>query len=332
MNYLSVFLLAFILSYILSPLSIKFSKKMSILSKPKKGESIGKPCLGGIAIFIAFSAAILLEGLFVTGFSQTTTGLLISFGIIVFLGIVDDVRELSPRVKIVVELIVISVLISFGISTKIAFLPVWINYLITALWILYVTNAFNLLDIMDGLTSGIVIIISMTLLMICVVNRDISSGVILLALLGSHLGFLRYNYPPAKLYMGDTGSLFSGFVLAVVAINISYAPLERPIALMAPVMAMSLPIYDAFFLILMRIKANKSIFSKTNDHFVFRLQTMNNCAHKSIWLMYSISLFIALASLAVVFMSNKVGLISIIAVLIVFIFAGRKVAMVKVED
>lgn len=331
MNYLSVFCLAFVLSYLLSPLSIKLSRKLGVMSKPKKGEAEGKPCLGGVAIFIAFTATVFLECLFITGFRLDIIGLLISVGIIVVLGIIDDARELNKRVKVSMEIAVTGILIYFGIMTKIALLPGWVNVLITAGWVLFITNAFNLLDIMDGLTSGIVIIISLTLLTISVINNDVFSSVILIALLGTHLGFLRYNYPPAKLYMGDTGSLFSGFVLAVAAINISYAPMERPVALLTPLVAMSLPIYDTIFLIIMRMKKRKSIFSKTDDHFVLRLQTMGNNAHQSIWFMYLFSLFLALTALIVAFGSNAAGLASLAIMVVVFIFLGKKVAMVKVK-
>ena len=221
---------------------------------------------------------------------------------------------------------------AFGFSTKIVFIPAWLNMVITVVWILFITNAFNLLDIMDGLTAGLVVIISLSLLAIAFLNKDIFSCAILTALIGSYLAFLKYNYPPAKVYMGDTGSLLSGFLLAVIAINISYAPIDRKVALLTPILAMSLPVYDTLFLIVMRVKKRKPIFNKTKDHFALRLVTMGHSVKKSVWIMYGFSAFLALAAITVAFSRNSAGLVVIIVVGLVFILMGRRVGMVNIED
>lgn len=330
MIYIYTFLIAFLFALLLSPSTIKISERLNIFSMPNRGEKKGKPCLGGIAIFIACVAACLSAYFFKQGYNHKLTGLIISSGLIISLGFVDDAKDLRPLSKIIAELIAIGILVLFGIFTKIAILPVWINILITFMWVLFITNAFNLLDIVDGLTSGLVIIISLTLLIIALVNRDIFSSIVLTALIGSHLGFLKYNYPPAKLYMGDTGSLFSGFLLAAVAINISYAPLGRPIALITPVLAMSLPIYDTIFLIIVRMKKGIPIFKKSNDHFALRLVTMGYDVPRSIWIMYLFSMFLAVSSIIVAFGSNIMGLIVLIFVTTTFILLGKRVEMVKI--
>lgn len=332
MIYGGIFLCAFFLAIFLSPLMIKISYKLDILSNPKKGEEKGKPCLGGVAIYVAFIVSVIFGYFLKLSYAPKLTGFIASSGLIFLLGLVDDVRDLKPYQKVIPQLITIGFLMAFGIFTKISFLPAWLNVLITFIWVLYITNAFNLLDIVDGLTSGLVIIIASTLLIISAVNRDIFSTIILIALIGAYAGFLKYNYPPAKLYMGDTGSLFSGFLLAAIAINISYAPFERPIALMTPLLAMSLPIYDTIFLIIMRSKKRKSIFKKTNDHFALRLVTMGYSVRKSIWIMYLFSMFLAVSSLIVAFSSNIIGITVITIILAVFIFMGKKVGMVKIDD
>jgi len=330
MIYISVFFIAFILVVFLSPFAIKLGKRFNILSKPSDPGEKPKPCLGGISIYVAFLIAILSIYLFKTGHSHKLIGLLISSGLIVLLGFIDDVKDLRPFGKIVVELLAIGLLIPFGIVTKIAFLPVWVNVLATFIWVLFITNAFNLLDIVDGLTSGLVVIISLSLLVISLVNGDIFSSIILVALIGAHLGFLKYNYPPARLYMGDAGSLFSGFLLAAIAINISYAPLERPVALITPILAMSLPIYDTLFLVMMRIKGKRSIFSKSNDHFALRLMITGYSVYKSLWIMYLFSVFLAISSIIVALSPNIIGIVVLGVVILVFIFMGKKVGMVKV--
>jgi len=328
--YAVTFFIAFLLSIFLLPFTTKASEKWNVFSKTRGGIK-GKPCLGGIGIYAAFLLSFLSVSFFEVPFDSRFFGLMVSSGIIVLLGVMDDVKDLRPLVKIAVELVAIASLVLFGIVTKLALLPVWVNILITLLWVLFITNAFNLLDIADGLTSGLVVIISLTLLVISLVNGDIFSSMILLALAGAHLGFLRYNYPPARLYMGDTGSLFSGFLLAAVAINISYAPLERPVALVTPILAMSLPIYDTLFLIIMRMRKKKPIFSKTGDHFALRLMTLGYSPSKSLWIMYAFSIFLAFSSLVVAFGSNLVGILAILGALLVFVFMGKRAGMVRVE-
>ncbi len=322
---------SFILSLLLIPVTIKIGAKFNIL-KPVKNKQ-GKPCIGGVAIYIAFFAAALSSSFFIRLSTMKLLGVMLPSFIILLLGLMDDIKDFRPMLKISGELLGAFLLISFGFFTKIAFIPEWANIFITVIWLLVITNAFNLLDIMDGLTSGIVIIISLSLLAIAFINKDLFSCVILTALIGAHAGFLRYNYPPAKVYMGDTGSLFSGFLLAMVAINISYAPImERKIALLTPILAMSLPIYDTLFLIIMRVKKKKPIFDKTKDHFALRLVTMGYSIKKSIWIMYLFSIFLAISVIIVAFSRNLPSLIVLAVVGVVFILMGKRVGMVTIDE
>lgn len=325
-----VILCSFILSLLLVPLTIKISARFNIF-KPAKDKS-GIPCIGGIGIYAAFFTAVLSSLFFIKLPGMKLSAVILSSFIILLLGLIDDIKNLRPLLKISGELLGAALLIYFGIFTMIAFVPGWVNIVITAIWFLFITNAFNLLDIMDGLTSGLVIIISSSLLIIALMNRDIFSCVILAALIGAHAGFLRYNYPPARVYMGDTGSLFSGFLLAMIAINISYAPMERKAALFTPVLAMSLPIYDTLFLIAMRIKNKKPIFDKTRDHFALRLVAMGCSVKKGVWIMYLFSAFLALSAIIVALSNNLTGSIVIGITALVFTLMGKKVGMVNVEE
>jgi len=288
-------------------------------------------CVGGIAIYASFLIAI-VAAIFLKELGGTKVlGLIISSGIIMVLGLIDDANELRPSLKVIGELLGIGVLVAFGFTTRIAFLPVWANILITVFWVLFITNALNLLDIMDGLASGLIIIISLTFLSVAVINNDTFSVFILIALIGAHLGFLKYNYPPAKVYMGDAGSLFSGFLLAAAAINISYAPMERPVALFAPILALSLPIYDTIFLTIMRIRKKIPIFSKSDDHIALRLLTMGCSVRKSLWAMYFFGIFLAIVALIITFSSTYVGLVMTIVVLLIFILTSTRVAVLRME-
>jgi UDP-GlcNAc:undecaprenyl-phosphate GlcNAc-1-phosphate transferase len=312
------------------PVTIKIGVRFNVL-KPVKNEQ-GRPCLGGIGIYAAFFGAVLLSLFFIKLPVIKLSAILLSSFVILLIGAIDDIKDIRPLLKISGELLGVLVLIFFGFYTKIAFIPGWMNMLITVAWFLLITNAFNMLDIMDGLASGIIIIISLSLMVIAFLNKDIFSCVILAGFIGAHMGFLRYNYYPAKVYMGDTGSLFSGFLLAIIAINISYASMDRKIALLTPVLAMSLPIYDTLFLIAMRVRKKKPVFNKTKDHFALRLVTMGYSVKKSVWIMYVFSAFLALSAVMVAFSKNLTGLIIIAIVLPVFILAWKKVGMVNVND
>ena len=325
-----IVLCSFILSLLLIPITIRLSTRFNI-SKPAKDKN-GKPCIGGVGIYIAFLLAVLTSLFFIKLPAVKLSGIILSSSIILLLGLIDDIKDLRPMFKILGELLGIAILIFFGFFTKIVFLPGWVNILITVAWLLFITNAFNLLDIMDGLTSGLVVIISLSLLVIAFINKDIFSCVILMALIGAHAGFLKYNYPPARVYMGDTGSLFSGFLLAMVAINISYAPIERQMALFTPILAMSLPIYDTLFLIIMRIKKKEHIFNKTRDHFALRLVTMGCSIKKSIWIMYFFSIFLAVSVIIVAFSNNLTGFVMLLVAGFVFIAVGKKVGVVDIKD
>jgi UDP-GlcNAc:undecaprenyl-phosphate/decaprenyl-phosphate GlcNAc-1-phosphate transferase len=325
-----IILCSFVLSLLFVPATIKIGVRFNIL-KPAKNEQ-GKPCIGGIGIYAAFLMAVLLSLFFIKLPAVKLSAVLLSSFVIMLLGIIDDIKDLRPLLKISGELLGVLILIFFGFYTKMVFAPGWANILITVAWLLFITNAFNLLDIMDGLTSGLVIIISLSLLIMAFINRDMFSCVILAGLAGAHMGFLKYNYPPAKVYMGDTGSLFSGFLLAVIAINISYASMDRKAALLTPILAMSLPIYDTLFLIVMRVRKKKPIFNKTKDHFALRLVTMGYSVEKSVWIMYIFSMFLALSAIIVFFSGNFTGLIVLAIVLLTFILAGKKVGMTSIDD
>lgn len=321
MIYLYIFLCSFMFSLFFISLFIKL-----------KGSAKKISCVGGAGIYAAF-LIVMLAALFLKEIEASKVlGLIISSGIILVLGLIDDASELRPSLKILGELLGIGVLAAFGIITKIVFLPLWANVLITILWVLFITNAFNLLDIMDGLASGLIIIISLTFLIIAVIDRDFFSALILIALIGAHLGFLKYNYPPAKVYMGDSGSLFSGFLLAALAINIRYAPMDRPMALFTPLLVLSLPIYDTLFLIIMRLKKKKPIFNKSEDHIALRLVNAGCSVRKSVLIMYCFSLFLAVSSLVVAFSSNITAAIMLTVIILVFILMGKRVGIVRVKE
>jgi len=251
----------------------------------------GIPLIGGVAMGLSFIFTSLVSFLIYKGLSQEAKGIIIASFIMLIFGTVDDSRELSVLAKFLVQLIATSMLISFGINTQIVYIGNLANIIITFIWVLGVSNAFNHLDVIDGLAAGTAIIVSLAFFVIAILNGDIENAVLTLALSGAIFSFLIFNFPPAKVYMGNSGSHFLGFVLAAIALAISYAPLERKVALLTPLLILGFPIYDTVFLILMRLMKKNLPFKKSNDHLALRFLALGYSRKKALLTMLTLGLF-----------------------------------------
>jgi len=298
-NYFIIFMGGLIFSSLLILLLRKISLKFKILF------SRGMPLVGGLGIGASF---ILCYGLFIAGsLPKEMFGIIISSCVILIFGAVDDWREMSIMAKFLVQLIAASLLILFGVKTQIVYIGNLMNILVTLIWIIGITNAFNLLDIIDGLAAGVALISASALFLIAFFNNDANSLVFLSALIGSILGFLIYNLPPAKAYLGNCGSHFLGFIMATVALIISYAPLERKIALLSPLLVLGFAIFDTVFLILIRIRNKKIPFKKSKDHLALRFLAIGYSNRKALVLMLLLSLMFSTCGVLISRLSNVWG-------------------------
>lgn len=227
------------------------------------------PAVGGIAAGIAFlcAARLWLPG---TPGDNVTAIIAASIIILVF-GLVDDIVELSVTGKFLTQIFAAVVLIAGGVSTKLVYIGPEANTLITILWIVGITNAFNHLDVMDGVAGISAFISCAGLGAIAFINNDVSVAAICMFLCAGLAVFLMFNLPPARVYLGNAGAHFVGFIIAASALKISYAPSRISLAVFAPLIILCFPIIDTLFLICMRIKRRKSIFQKSDDHVVLRL-------------------------------------------------------------
>lgn len=287
--------------------------------------------LGGLSVFLAFAAVVLFISLRWGVLSSEVRAILAGAIIIVLLGLWDDYIDLTPAVKFLGQALAVTVLIVFGLSTKIAFIGQPANILVTFLWMFAIINAFNLLDIMDGLCCGVAVIAGGAFLVICLLSKNIQGAILCSSLIGAGLGFLRYNLPEAKIYLGDTGSMFLGFILASIAIVVDYAPLERKIALFSPILVLGLPIFDTGFVILMRLLQGRAVIRKSRDHFALRLLQAGLTKPKILLLMYIFGLFFAASALIVSQVSNRVGMLVLIALGIVCSLALVKIGAIKID-
>ncbi len=317
-NYILVILSSFFTGIIFVFLLRKFSSRYNVLIYQKV------PLIGGIAMGLSFIFACLVGFLFYGNFSQEARGIAVASFIMLIFGVIDDWRELSILAKFLAQIIATSLLILFGIRTQIVYIGNLANIIITFIWVLGISNAFNHLDVIDGLAAGTALIVSLAFFIISVLNGDIENVILALALSSAIFSFLIYNLPPAKIYMGNSGSHFLGFILAAIALAISYAPLERKIALLSPLFILGLPIYDTVFLIWARAIKKKLPFKKSNDHLALRFLILGYSKNKTLLTMLTLCLFFSICGILISQLSNLFGIIIIAcAVLVSFILTNR---------
>lgn len=330
-KYILIFFIGLVTSILTTPLAKRLAFRFGILDLPNsqvKTHHQPIPYLGGLAIYFSFMTAIVVAIFLGLPFGQIS-GILIGCSIIMFLGLVDDLRSLHFKSKIIVEVLVAFILILFDIRIKFVS-PDYIAYLFTILWVVGITNALNIIDIMDGLASGVSVIAALAFLFISLPIEASYVNYAASALAGATLGFLKYNFPPAKIFMGDTGSLMLGFVLAALAMGTSYTQMNN-IALFSPLLILGIPIYDTSLVIFLRYRQGKSIFQGSLDHFALRLQAMGYNKRKVIFLTYVVSISLSGAALVI----TKVRLLwAIIIYIVIALFSvgiGIKLSKIDME-
>ena len=313
-----VFMAAFLICMIFIPIFKKYSLRKNILITQ------GVPLVGGIGLGLSFLGASTIGYFLFGGLSIEFIGVLVSSLAMLILGLRDDLKELSVLGKFLVQILAAAVLICFGVRTHIVYIGAIANIVITFIWILGITNAFNHLDVMDGLAGITTIIVSSAFFVVSVLNADIKVMILSLALIGAAAGFLIYNLPPAKVYMGNSGSHFLGFILAAVALIISYAPMERKAALLSPLLILGFPVFDTFFLILTRTIQKKSAFKKSDDHIALRFLKLGYSKVRILMFMSLLCLFFSICGIAVSQISNLLAIaIVVFAVLVSLILTIR---------
>ncbi len=278
--YFSTFFIALVATILLTPMVQSFASQYGIVDQPseRKVHKVPIPRLGGVAIYLGFMLAILFALLFSVNFkihikTLPLFGLIISSTIIFFIGVVDDVRGLSSTIKFIFQFIASAIAIYFGVEINfisnpfngVLRLAAYFSIPLTLLWLTGVTNAINLIDGLDGLAAGVTAISAGTLFFVALSMHEIGAAIVLLALAGTCLGFLRYNFFPAKIFLGDSGSYLLGFILAVASI-MGVFKTTLVVALIIPVMILGVPIFDTIFAIGRRISHGTNPFQADNKH------------------------------------------------------------------
>ena len=320
---------AFMATFFCGIILIFFLK--SLVLKHKFLVSKGVPLVGGPALAIAFLACVLVASRLYGIMTYELLGLCAASFLMLVFGILDDWRELSIPAKFAFEIVATILLVVFGVKTQIVGLGSVGNIIVTFVWVLAVTNAFNHLDIMDAVTGLSAFIIGAGLFVISVFGADMQTALLCCILCGATLSFLTFNLPPARIYLGNSGSHFLGFVFSGIALIISYASLERPVALISPILIMGLPLYDTIFLVLVRILKGKIPFKKSNDHLTLRFRVLGLSVRKIICIILLLNLMFVSTGIIVSRASNLGGLAVIFVTSLVILGVTLKMAKVKVD-
>jgi len=264
------FLLAYMLALVGTPMAREAAMRFGVVDAPDgnlKQQQEPVAYLGGLAVFMAFLLSLGLT----FEFDHELLALLLASTIVVTIGIIDDFGVLTPRAKVLGQMVSVFVLLKSGVSIHIAVLPWWVRILITIMWLVGLSNAFNLVDIMDGLASGLGVISATFLLVVALLNGRWVVAAFTAALIGALLGFLRYNFHPAKIYLGDCGALFVGLTLGALAMVMDYTS-RNPLGFLAPVFILAIPLVDTVYVTVLRLRAGRKVYHGSPDHFPLRLR------------------------------------------------------------
>lgn len=298
MIHLLTFVLSFLLCLRLTPIFREAALKFGIMDRPQgplKKQAEPVPYLGGLAVYLSF---LLATGL-TYQYSREVLGILLAGAIIVILGLIDDLGVLSPRAKLLGQFVASCVLVKASIFIKLAVFPEWVAILLTVLWVVAITNAFNLIDIMDGLASGVGAIAALALV---VVNYTSGRELVVplsVALAGSLLGFLRFNFRPARIYLGDAGSLFIGLMLASLSMNGAYTRVSL-LGAVAPILILGVPIFDMLLVMYLRFRRGIPVMQGSPDHFALRLRKWRLSVEQTVISSYIAALLLAATALVLI--------------------------------
>jgi len=307
------FMLAFLTAFVLTPYTMRLAKKVGAIDIPNKRKVHIKPIprLGGIAIICGFLISVVYLLIILSVENNLILykddvikliGFLIGIIIISIACFIDDSKGIKPLVKLSVQTLAALIVIACGVKIDSFELPFIqdnvylgniLTYLITLVWIVGITNAINLIDGLDGLSSGIALIASISLLVVFALSgtSGLLAIILITALAGAIVGFLPYNFNPAKTFVGDTGSNFLGFSLAVISI-IGVAKTYTAIVIIAPIIVLGLPIFDTLFAIVRRIvvgKSLKTVFKPDRGHLHHRLMAKGYTQKQSVLILYGMS-------------------------------------------
>lgn len=329
---LATFAVAFGICFATTPLVRMFAQKVGAVDVPTDNRRMHKKPvtrLGGLAIFLGFLFAVILFA----DINLQLQGILIGAVVIVVLGVIDDIVRLGAWVKFLVQIGAALIPVLHGVVIQFVSNPNLLSdspYLslgalsvpITVLWIVIITNSVNLIDGLDGLAVGVSTIASITLLIISLMLSEPNVAIVIAALAGGCVGFLPYNVNPAKMFMGDTGATFLGYILATISIQ-GLFKFYAIISFAVPFLILGLPIFDTAFAIIRRLLKGQSPMSADRSHVHHRLIDMGFSQKQSVAILYSISVILGLAAVVLTSSGELKAMLLILAVIAALIIGSQ---------
>lgn len=334
-------LVALVVSFLMTPVVKTFAYKVGAIDVPKDNRRMHKepiPRLGGLAIFIGFMVSILLFA----NITRELQSILLGAVIIVVLGVVDDIMALPAMLKFVVQIVAALIPATNGVvilafsnpnifSSDLYWVLGGLSVPFTVLWIVAITNAVNLIDGLDGLANGVSAISATTMLVIALLASEAQVAIVMAALVGACVGFMPYNLNPAKMFMGDTGATFLGFILATMSIE-GLFKYYAVISFVVPFLILGLPIFDTAFAFIRRIAHGQSPMRADRSHIHHRLIDMGLNQKQAVATLYVISAILGLSAVVLTTGGEQKAMLFFAALCIVGVVAARVVFPKEVQE
>ncbi|MBE7021904.1 MAG: undecaprenyl/decaprenyl-phosphate alpha-N-acetylglucosaminyl 1-phosphate transferase [Ruminococcaceae bacterium] len=329
------FVVALIMAYVATPIAKRLSFKIGAVDVPKDNRRMHKEpkaLLGGLAIFYGFLVSVLCFADFKLASGSVNynlIGILIGSVIVVTLGVFDDIKPRRAVFKLLIQIVAALIPVLLGVRVfavrnpltgLLMTIPDWLSIAGSVLWIVGVTNAVNLIDGLDGLAAGVSSIAAVALLSILLIEHSSSVTLLVMAaaLAGACFGFLPYNFNPAKLFMGDTGATFLGFVLACISIQ---GPFKTYVAFTVPLLVLGLPIFDTLFAIIRRLLKRQPIMAPDRGHLHHKLIDRGFSHRSTVVILYGLSAMLAISGIIMLLTDISRALILIVSIVLFGLFS-----------
>lgn len=333
--YAFTFLVALAVTFVLTPVVKNFAIRIGAVDKPdaRKVHHGLIPRLGGLAIYVGFMVSVIAT----IGFTYEMVGIMLGATFLIAVGIADDVYSLPPKVKLLGQIIAAAIpVVIFNINIEwidvprlgIIYLPEIISLPLTIFWIIGFVNTVNLIDGLDGLAAGIATIASIAIALLAFQMGQWVAAAAMVAMTGACLAFLQYNFNPAKIFMGDTGSMFLGYIISAVSVMGSMKTVATAV-LIVPLLALAVPITDTLLAIVRRKSSGVPIFSPDKNHLHHRLLAKGLNQKQVVLVMYALTAFFSCTALIVIHLSLWIGIAIVAIALVLFVLWARKLGVMQ---
>ncbi len=311
-------LVSAVLAFLITPLVKRLAERVGAMDVPTDSRRMHHrpiPRMGGLAIFIA----VLVSVLIFAKIDREVRGILLGAIIIVILGVLDDIMTLHAGLKFIVQILAAILVVLHGCRIEHFMgltLANWLSYPVSVLWIVAITNAVNFIDGLDGLAAGVSAISAGAMLVVALLVADFTSAVMLAAIVGGCVGFIPYNFNPAKIFMGDTGSTFLGFMLSTISIY-GLFKMYAIISFAVPFLVLGLPIFDICFAVVRRVSHGQSPMHADRGHVHHRLIDMGFSQKQAVAIAYMLSAILGMAAVVLTNDGEMQALVFIAAIVVV---------------